>query len=631
LKSNFNSLIRYAHRRQLRGEADPQRHVSGRIPQHFIDELVARADLVEVVGSRVQLRKAGKEYKACCPFHDEKTPSFTVVPDKQFYHCFGCGAHGTAIGFLMQHDHLGFVEAVEDLAARVGLEVPREEDAPAAPRPSDDLYRTLERAAELYSVALRNHRKARDYLAARGIEREMIERFRIGYAPPGWDTVLAQLGTDEDARARLSAVGLIIEREGRGRESGSGGFYDRFRDRIVYPIRDARGRTIGFGGRIIDAGEPKYLNSPETELFHKGRELYGLYEARQVTRSLTRILVVEGYMDVVRLHQHSVTYAVATLGTATTREHLLRLFRVTNEVVFAFDGDRAGLAAAWRALGTALAMAREGRRIRFLFLPEGHDPDSLVGLEGQAAFEARVGGARSLSEYMIGELTARHDATTVDGRAQLADAARPLVARIPAGFYRELLVDELARVLRMGRDRLDALLIESTGSRSEPEAARSPPHRREPRDGAGRRNLVRQAIHLLVHFPAAATAVDDSSALGTIERPGIPLLVELLLTYREQPDATTGQLLERWRDRPDYQALAKLAARECLVPDLAGARIELVEAIDRLVQEEGPAKRLDALLEKGREGLLTAEEKLEFQTLLRDRGAARSADRDDRT
>ncbi len=355
-----------------------------RIPQHFIDELVARTDIIEVIGSRVQLKKAGREYKACCPFHDEKTPSFWVSVDKQFYHCFGCGAHGTVLGFVMEYDHLGFIEAVEELAARAGLEVPREGGAAAGPaNPHDELYVAMERAALYFRQCLSGDARARDYVKRRGLDADAVQKFGIGYAAARWDGLLERYGGTEDERHVLLRAGLIIERQPQQDTSAAPastspatdavatggasstyarerGFYDRFRDRVMFPIRDTRGRTIAFGGRVLDQGEPKYLNSPETELFHKGRELYGLYEARQATRSLQRLMVVEGYMDVVSLHQAGITYAVATLGTSTTPEHLQRIFRLVGEVVFCFDGDRAGRAAAWRALENAVGGSEAG-------------------------------------------------------------------------------------------------------------------------------------------------------------------------------------------------------------------------------------------------------------------------------
>jgi DNA primase len=335
--------------------------MAGRIPQSFIDELVTRTDIVELIGTRVPLKKAGREYRACCPFHDEKTPSFWVSPDKQFYHCFGCGAHGTALGFLMNYDQLPFPEAVEELAGRLGLEVPHDGGAAPAPTQHEGLHDMLARVAGFYEETLRGSERARSYLRGRGLDAAIIERFRIGFAPDAWNEALRRFGATDESRQRLLASGLIVERETP--RPGSEPWYDRFRDRIMFPIRDPRGRVLGFGGRVLDKGEPKYLNSPETEIFHKGRELYGLHEARLARVKLERLLIVEGYMDVVRLHQAGVQYAVATLGTATTAEHLRRAFKLVNEIVFCFDGDRAGRGAAWRALQHVLPEAREGREV----------------------------------------------------------------------------------------------------------------------------------------------------------------------------------------------------------------------------------------------------------------------------
>jgi DNA primase len=594
--------------------------MSGRIPQHFIDELIARADIVELIGSRLPLKKQGKEYKACCPFHGEKTPSFTVVPDKQFYHCFGCGAHGTALGFLMEHDHLSFVEAVEDLAGRVGLDVPREVQPGARPNPTEGLFAILEKVTDFYRRTLGNSDRAREYFESRGLTSQTLQSFALGYSPDAWDAVIKQFGASDAERARLLQVGLIIERERAAGGDGSRGHYDRFRDRVMFPIRDARGRTIGFGGRVLDKGEPKYLNSPETELFHKGKELYGLYEARQASRSLTRILVVEGYMDVVRLHQAGVTYAVATLGTATTPEHLSRIFRIVSEVVFCFDGDRAGRAAAWRALENSLSLIREGRQIRFLFLPDGHDPDSLVGEEGRERFEVRLQSALTLSEYFIKHLASQVDISTVDGRARLGALAKPLLERIPPGIFRELLADEVAKSVGMDSERLQRSMgIETT--------APTPEYQRQalPRDrftgaSGGRRNLVRQSIHLLVHYPQIADKCPDSSAISALDRPGVPLLVELIENLREQPCASTGALLERWRNRPDVEHLSKLAALECLVPDASGAVKELTGALRHLAEEGAFVRREQLLSKHAQEGLSEAE-KAELQALLRGRVA----------
>ncbi|MEJ1966395.1 MAG: DNA primase [Gammaproteobacteria bacterium] len=417
----------------------------GRIPQAFIDELIARADIAEIIGTRVPLKKQGREFKACCPFHGEKTPSFWVSPEKQFYHCFGCGKHGTVLGFLMDYDRMSFPEAVEDLAGRLGLEVPHEGGIDnSVKRVDEGAYELMEKVARYYAEQLMRDERVRTYATAkRGLTKETLERFGIGYAPNSWNDVLRRFGGNEAAVKQLAELGLVIERD-RGQVRDGERHYDRFRDRLMFPIRDARGRVIAFGGRIIDQGEPKYLNSPETPLFHKGRELYGLW-ARQSRAPFKRLVVVEGYMDTVRLHQYGITYAVATLGTATTPEHLNRIFRLVSEVVFAFDGDRAGRGAAWRALQHALPAAQEPREMRFLFLPEGHDPDSLVAEEGREAFETRLAAAEPLSEYLVRALSEEVNLAHADGRARLAEAARPLVEKLPRGVYYDQVVQRIAK------------------------------------------------------------------------------------------------------------------------------------------------------------------------------------------
>jgi len=583
--------------------------VSQRIPQHFIDELIARVDLVELVGSRVPLKKQGKEFKACCPFHTEKTPSFSVVPEKQFYHCFGCGAHGTALGFLMEYDHMSFLEAVEELATRVGLEVPRDEQQQRGTR-SHGLFEILEKAAELYRRELKSSERAKDYFKKRGITGETAARFGLGYAPDAWDFLLRHLGASESDRQALFQAGLVIERDRRYGGTGSPGYYDRFRDRVMFPIRDARGRTIGFGGRILDKGEPKYMNSPETELFHKGRELYGLYEARQASRTLNRLLIVEGYMDVVRLHQAGITCAVATLGTATTPEHLSRVFRICNEVIFCFDGDRAGRAAAWRALENALGQIRDGRQIRFLFLPEGHDPDSLVGAEGREAFETRLTEAMPLSAYFLSHLGEQVDMQSVDGRARLAELAKPLLDRIPAGVYRELLTEEVAKRVRLDPGRLTSAL----SIREPARPAERLRHPTRPAAPAGRGSLVRQAIRILVHHPTLAQRVTPPPRLADLDRPGAALLSELLAELKENPCPNTGVLLERWRDRPNLEPLAKLARSDYpLEPE--AALNELTGALEQL-DAERRRQRFDELLEKQRREALSDAERIELHGFL---------------
>jgi DNA primase len=593
--------------------------MAGRIPQAFIDEVVSRSDIVEIIGARVPLKKSGREFKACCPFHSEKSPSFWVSPAKQFYHCFGCGVHGTVIGFLMQYEKMEFLDAVADLAQRAGLEVPREAQVARDPG-SIDLHEIMAKASRFFEQNLADNSRAHEYVKRRGLDAKTIANFALGYAPDSWDSLLKRFGAHEEERQRLFQVGLILERDTRGGER-SAGFYDRFRDRLMFPIRDGRGRVIGFGGRVIDQGEPKYMNSPETSLFHKGRELYGLYEARQARADLKRLAVVEGYMDVVRLHQAGIAYAVATLGTATTQEHLHKIFRITSEVVFCFDGDRAGRQAAWRALENALALAQDGREIRFMFLPEGHDPDTLVAEEGGAGFEARLKGALPLSEYLIEHLRQQVDLSHVDGRAKLKALAQPLFARMPAGVYRELLADALAAEIHMPAAKLKAMLL---GDSPAPAAAKAePPRRSRGRISVGRGNLLTQAIVLVLHHPTAARAIKDSDAVGSLQRPGIAVLKELLQQAATAASPTTAVLLERWRDRPEYARLAELAQAVPLVADAAGAAKELAMAVDKLLEEAGPGRRMDELLQKAGEMGLNYEEKAELSSLLKSRGQPR--------
>ena len=584
----------------------------GRIPQHFIDELIARADIVEVIGARVQLKKSGREFKACCPFHNEKTPSFWVSPDKQFYHCFGCGKHGTVLGFLMDHDHMAFPEAVEELATRLGLEVPHEGGADAGPRRADEpLYELMARVAKFYAEALAREPRARDYAAKRGLTAATIERFGIGYAPNSWNEVLKRFGGGESERKRLAEVGLVIERE-RGQVSGGERYYDRFRDRLMFPIRDGRGRVIAFGGRVIDAGEPKYLNSPETVLFHKGRELYALYETRRARTNLTRLVIVEGYMDAVRLHQSGIDYAVATLGTATTAEHLRRIFRVVPALVFAFDGDRAGRAAAWRALQQALPEAREGRELRFLFLPQGHDPDTLVAEEGREAFEARLADAVPLSEYLVRELSEQSELKSADGRARFAENARPLFSKVPEGVYRELLLERLAEVVGLPPARLQELWH---GRAAPVPAPVRPPARVA--IGAGRGSLVRQAIVRLLHYPAIAAEVSpvEREGLDASDEPGVALLRELLDNLKATPAQIPAQVIVRWEGREEVESLKKLLDREEVISDAPAAAGELRAALVKLA-DQAARRRLEALEAKERAGSLASNEREEFQRII---------------
>ena len=576
-----------------------------RIPQSFIDELVSRVDIVEVIDARVPLKKHGREFTACCPFHNEKTPSFTVSPSKQFYHCFGCGAHGTALGFLMDYEHLEFPEAVRQLAEQVGMEVPVESGgeyrANLAP-----LYEVLHHAQRFFHGQLKQSSMTVDYLKRRGVSGEIAAEFGIGFAPGGWDQLLKALGQDAAAQQKLLDAGLVIRAE-------DGRMRDRFRERVMFPIRDARGRIIGFGGRVIGNDEPKYLNSPETPLFHKGRELYGLYEARQALREIPRLLIVEGYMDVVALHQHGLRYAVATLGTATTPEHLQKIFRVTAEVVFCFDGDRAGRAAAWRALENALPEARDGRQLKFLFLPEGEDPDTLVRKEGREAFESRLKQAVPLSVFLLDSLSARTELTSLDGRARLVELARPHLARLPAGVYREMLGAELARRAQVNPEKLTMLnRVSGRKAAGDPPPAPSGPALIGP---------VRKALALLLHQPALAVLAGNPANMGDMGLKGVETLQAVLEFAQGHPHITGAGLLEHWRDTETGGYLMKLAQAELLTPD-DGMESEFRAVIADLAGRRNE-QRLAVLVEASRLRPLGSEEKAELTRLI---AAARRAD-----
>ncbi|MRH78281.1 DNA primase [Spiribacter sp. C176] len=578
--------------------------MAGRIPDHFIDELLSRIDIAEVVGERVQLRRSGSNHSGLCPFHGEKTPSFTVSTEKQFYHCFGCGAHGTAIRFLMEYDRLDFREAVAQLAAIAGMEIPESARDSAPPPEQESLYSTLQRAADAYRQWLRDHPQAEravKYLQQRGLSGEIAKQYGIGFAPPGWRNLLDKL-TD---RTALNRAGLIVEKE-------ADRVYDRFRDRIIFPIRDRRGRTIAFGGRVLDQSEPKYLNSPESPVFQKGQELYGLYEVLQADRRPPDILVVEGYMDVVALAQHGVPRAVATLGTATSTRQVERLFQITGDVIFCFDGDKAGRRAAARAMENALPAMRQGRQIRFLFLPEGEDPDSLIRQEGQASFTARLQKATPLSDFLIASVSDEVDLQTMDGRARLIEKATPLLRRLPPDVYRHMLFDRLAGLARIERDYLEQVVDQQQRIKSPPDGQL---------DTAGttadqpvRRTPVRLAIALLLQSPSLATQVEDLGPLhDTQSIPGLALLKQLLELSRTDPHITTSALLERFRDSEHETALWKLATWDHLVPE-AGRTEEFADIMRRIANQTAQ-QRLTQLNERLQSGELTPEEWSEWMAL----------------
>jgi DNA primase len=594
--------------------------MSGLIPQTFVDDLLRRTDIVELIDEHVPLKRQGRDPSACCPFHDEKTPSFTVSGEKQFYYCFGCQASGSALGFLMEFKGLGFVEAVEELAERLNLEIPREGGGARAPSANlGPIYELLEQANRIFQRHLREHPEAKqavEYLKGRGLSGEIAAQFQIGYSPPGWDALTREIGTADERLDALMEAGLIAER-GTGSHRSH---YDRFRNRIMFPIRDTRGRVVGFGGRVLDDDGPKYLNSPETPVFHKGQELYGLYQARRANSHPTRLLVVEGYMDVVALAQFGIDYAVATLGTASTREHLERLFRASRDVVFCFDGDGAGRRAAWRALETALPFMRDGRSAYFLFMPEGLDPDDFVRANGADALNQAVQNAQPLSEYLFDHTGADSNLNTVEGRSQLVEKCRPLVERVPNGPFKELLNSRLSELSKISSEKLTMLIGSSGQAQARPRRANSAP------ESSRGPSLVRRALHLLIHDPTLAARAGSSADLATriapLELRGIPLLVAMLDFLEESPDLTTGAVLERFRDDDLGRHLSKLAASPAPILESVSAHgsetletefRDILKRFDELTTEH----RYDELRQKN--GPLTEAEKAELRLLLVER------------
>jgi DNA primase len=550
------------------------------------------------------LKRQGKEYAARCPFHDERSASFTVSPTKQFYHCFGCGAHGTAISFLMNYDRLEFLDAVDELAKRVGMEVPRDTRARNEDGDSRDLYTAVDAAAKFFQRQFAGNGKARAYVERRAIDAGIVERYAIGYAPDGYSGLKDALGTDARRMSLLERAGLFSKNE-------KGHVYDKFRDRLMFPIHDRRGRVIAFGGRVLDPEDtPKYLNSPETALFHKGRELYGLWQAKQANPKLDRLVVVEGYMDVVALAQYGVTEAVATLGTATTPDHAELLFRNAPDVYFCFDGDRAGRSAAWKALESVLPRMKDGRQAFFLFLPDGEDPDTIVRKEGANGFAARLQQAMPLSQFFYAELGKDSNLGTLDGKARLAERCKPLLAQIPDGAFGDLMRQRLTELTGVGaRNSTPDTHIPAQRARNAPSVH------------APRQSLVRSAIVRLLHQPALALQLEPPDRFAALRQPGVDLLADIVALVRERPEISTGALLEHFADRDEAAALQKLAVQTLPGEEAAWGEefVDTMQQLEKLTLQQ----RVDELQAKQRDGALDDQDKAELRALLTNRFATR--------
>ncbi len=556
--------------------------MAGLIPQSFIDDLLDRVDIVDVVDRRVKLKKTGKNYSARCPFHQEKTPSFSVNPEKQFYYCFGCGAGGNALGFVMDYENLEFPQAVEMLADSAGMKVPREESKGPDQRSQRDLYTLLEEVTNYYQLQLRQHSGKQapvDYLKNRGLTGQIAKQFDLGFAPPGWDNLLKALGSTDERKQQLLQTGMLIEND-------QGRIYDRFRDRVVFPIRDQRGRVIAFGGRVLGDDKPKYLNSPETPVFQKGRELYGLYQARRANRDLQRIIIVEGYMDVIALAQHGINIATATLGTATSAAHLEKIYRLCPEIVFCFDGDKAGRQAATRAMETAVPCMQDGRQARFLFLPEGEDPDTLVRAKGADYFNELVTQAMPLETFLFESMADGLDMATMDGRARMSTLAAPLLQKLPNGVYRQLMFEALAERTGLQAQAFSEFNEAPPPPESYAQESRAPaPRQRQPLQAQARGfgNLAQAAIALLLHQPDVARQVSDIEALRVLEGSDAALLVELMELLQRRPQSNTHMLLGHWYGSEAGELLHRLASQERLIPS-EGIEKQFLDTINSLLQ-----------------------------------------------
>ena len=627
------------------------------IPQHFIDDLLARVNIVDVIDARVKLKRTGKNYSAICPFHKEKSPSFSVNPDKQFYYCFGCGAGGNALGFIMDYEHSSFPEAVEELAKTLGLEVPREHDRARdveREKRVKQQYDVLEQASAFYQQQLRSHsgkQKAVEYLKGRGLSGQIAKRFGIGFAPPGWDNLLSEISKERpDAEELLLKSGLLIENEERGRK------YDRFRDRIMFPIRDVRGRVIAFGGRVLTDEKPKYLNSPETDTFHKSRELYGLYEARQSTGSLTRLMVVEGYMDVVSLAQHGLDWSVATLGTACTEQHLERIFKIVPEVVFCFDGDAAGRKAARRALDNAMPVMRDGLMARYLFLPEGEDPDTLIRREGLDAFTARVSEALPFSEFFFKALSEDLDLSIMDGKAQFSTQAMPLLQTMQPSVLQQMMMDRICDLTGLTMEQINSVVslhskvtsqnrLAAQGSAAmAPVVDEAPPiddyapvelseptyfdempvdsgaNSYTPRKSSqgSRIDLIASAISIVLHRPDLSRKAVNAAEFDGVKGQNIELLRDLLEYFQASEERSFGTLMFDWEQNsektPYLLVLNEISHVDPLLESVDAERL-LTDALGRILERKYKAE-LEQLTRQARERPLSDDEKRRLQALL---------------
>lgn len=573
------------------------------IPKAFINELLTRVDIVDVIDTRVPLKKKGHNYTACCPFHNEKTPSFSVSQAKQFYYCFGCSKSGNAISFLMDYERMEFVEAIESLAGQFGIEVPRTQGQKQNKQTYNDLYQILDKAADFFHRQLKTNPKAVSYLKNRGLNPDIIEKFQLGYARASWDQLMQQFSKDPGTQKSLEQAGMTIQKD-------NGGYYDRFRDRVMFPIKDRQGRCVAFGGRIMGDGQPKYLNSPETPVFHKGSELYGLYQSLKSRHGLDYMLVVEGYMDLLTLVQHGYPNTVATLGTATTKFHLERLFKTTTNIVFCFDGDNAGRKAAWRALETCLQVIDDKRGAKFIFLPDGEDPDSVLKNNPPKFFANLVEKAQTLSSFFFEHLVEQVDLSHMDGRARFSQLATPLIDSMQESVFKQIMIEETAKLTRIAAEKLliqQNKSVSDTHQHDQNAAKKSVQERLSP---------MRLAITLLLQQPSLIEELNEIDWLEKLEAPGVEILQELIKVIQANPTTNTGLLLEHWRDQDAARHLVKLAQWELNIPE-GGFNLEFQGAIE-CIKQLALDQQIEQLLIKANRSELSLEEKQALQLLIKE-------------
>ncbi len=574
--------------------------MANHIPREFIDELINRVDIVDLIHSYYPLKKAGHNFVACCPFHQEKTPSFNVIPTKQFYYCFGCGASGNAISFLLDYERLNFVEAIQLLADKTGMQVPQtasENNTPSDSNKLDALYELLQQVSHYYQQQLRQHPKKQaviDYLKKRGLSGKIAKFYQLGYAGPGWDNLLKHFSRQQQ---QLLAAGMLIEKD-------NSHCYDRFRERVMFPIHDRRGRIIGFGGRVMQDEQPKYLNSPETAIFHKSQELYGLYQVLQTQRKVDQFLIVEGYMDVLALAENNIHFAVATLGTATTLQHIQTLLRYSSSITFCFDGDKAGFAAAWRALQNSLKCLQNGVCLRFMFLPQGEDPDSLVRKEGQQAFLQRIEHAEPLDDYLYRHLLENSDVQTSDGKSRLINDVKPLLNDVPDAAFRHLLLEKLARLVRIETSRLQTM-INTSDTLLRP----------EPMQIKARLSSAQLAIALLAQNPTFITQLNKQLLDIDEFDADSHHLKELLAFLSHNQPLTTAHILEHWRNKADASNIQRLFHWQQQIPE-SGIIGELTGALQQ-VKQQGLQNRIQKILVKAQTGGLSETERMELQNMIK--------------